>query len=249
MVILIKLYEGKEEIRKMKTLVRILTLATVGIFMVVGSAMASPTTLYDITGIKGTQKYTDTGSEYVTLVDTDGDYDDATAFLFLEIAAYADVNTLGIYGFTDIDDIITIGDTLEVFSGEQSPLESATLAFDLIKHTVTNQSTGLSANIGTNFGFYLQSVEGTYYSHTSLNEDEFDHLMLFDTMDNSVSKLLGSNVVLAWEDLLGGGDKNFTDMVVGVSDVEATPEPATMLLLGSGLVGLAGLRRKRFLKK
>ncbi len=42
-------------------------------------------------------------------------------------------------------------------------------------------------------------------------------------------------------DTRGGGD--------GGSTAHATPEPVTMLLVGTGLVGLAGVRGKRLLKK
>jgi hypothetical protein len=42
------------------------------------------------------------------------------------------------------------------------------------------------------------------------------------------------------------GDSDFDDIIVAAQRVA---EPATMLLLGIGLIGLAGLGRKRFRKK
>ena len=245
----------------MKKLSNILVLAVVAVFVMAVSAMALPSNLEDITGISGTNIYTDTGAEAVYLTHTGVANPDATAFLFFEFSAWDGTNTFGIYDYTtNPDGSITVGDMLEVFDGAASPLPltSITLQWDSTISTVTNQGTGLSADIDDTFGFYLGTAAvGTWYSHTSLNIEangaSQDHAMLFDTTDNSVGALLGADVVIAFEDLDSsiGSDFDYNDMVVGVSDVAPAPvpEPSTVMLVGTGLLGMIAFGRKRFNKK
>ncbi len=193
--------------------------------------------------------YNDTGAQSVVLTDTDGYNDDATAFLFLELAGYANSNTLGIYSFTDNGSTVALGNTLQVFSGAQSPFTSVTLKFDLAEGTVENGTTHATAYIGKNFGFYISTPDtNTFYTHSSLNSGGYDYFKVYDTRDNRAGSLGGSDVVLAIEDLLNGGDKDFDDMVIGVTDVAPVPEPGTFAMLGAGLLGL-GLYGRRKAKK
>ena len=93
------------------------------------------------------------------------------------------------------------------------------------------------------FSINVTNTGYTFYTDSSRNMDGFDH-----------SDILFANgkATIGVEDLYGGGDRDFNDVVFSVSNVSSTrpiaavPEPATwaMMISGFGAVG-AGLRRNR----
>jgi hypothetical protein len=172
-----------------------------------------------------------TGADTLTLVngmpgETETWYGNGAHTIILEeIAGYADNTTFGWY---DINNKSNIG---QIFSGSD------------------DSNTGWKdANFSEkNFGFYIDpngNQANRMYTEHLLNAGDQYQVAIFQINSSMYDYLL------AWEDLslMENTDQDYQDMIVRMK-LNPVPEPATMLLLGSGLVAIAGFGRKKVLKK
>ena len=172
--------------------------------------------------------------------------------LVVELAAFAPDNVFGIFDSSNPMNKVT------VFAGSAGSGAMATISITSVGDVYLNHAdTGIDFG-ATTFGYFLDSSfyanGGFWYSDTSLNNDSMDHMYAYQGKDIDTVQLgpwapglwTSNEYVLAFEDLgfNASSDGDYTDMVLMVESVQPVPIPAAVLLFGSGLFGLIGIRRK-----
>ncbi len=181
---------------------------------------------------------------------TNGGSGGAIATFIISVAGNREENEIGIFNMD--------GELLPIFEGTSTGPTQAQISF-LANGDVVIGGFGDGVQVGTTegfghkFGFYVSGPGGTFYTDDTKNPGGDPQVLVYQGNGEKIqipkfkSGVFATNeFIFAFEDLeYAKSDKDFNDFVFLVESIHAIPEPATLLLVGSGLVALGVVSRRR----
>jgi PEP-CTERM motif-containing protein len=239
----------------MKKLSSLLVLLTISMILFAGNATAIPLTKCgDVLSNTAGYEWNDSELWYVTDLTTalsgEGFFE-----LRLEKAAYESD-----FGFYTVDENGNIDKTQTIFNYTAEP-DNGVVATEQSVY-FQNNSEGWEISLDSKGWNDFDSQFGFFFGvHTGGTSDAVADHYYYTGWDKNTVNEGEQHVAVEWdginkvniflEDLVSNPDWDWMDMVVKGVDIAPAPvpEPATMLLLGTGLFGLAGVSRKKLFKR
>jgi hypothetical protein len=175
----------------------------------------------------------------------------AAPVVSFEITANSATLQMGIYSVIG-SDTLSPRNLVDIFLGPAAAGTSALLTFSGGNITILGAggvNNGTFSGISpSGFGFYIQPQGDsgpTYFSLDQLNAAGLAQMVAFH--DIAPNRWTIGFEDIAIRNAAGAlqGDYDYNDFIFQIESIQAVPEPLTMILLGSGLLGLAAIRRKK----